>query len=295
MTRRHFIAATAALLAGGACTSDSPSSVSLMAAGSLNHALENGLAKQQSEAPLEIEAHGSVTVARLVAEGRRNPDIVSLADAALFDGPLHPAWHVEFATNALVLAYNPDTAAGRRLAEAGPADWYEPLLRSEVRLGRTDPDLDPLGYRTLFALDLAGRYYELPDLSARLLDPRQIYPETALISQFEVGAIDAAFAYRSMATARGYAFVELPPQINLSSPAHARNWYERATYRLPDGKVVRGGPISYASTIRHLRPEVRAVFRRQCRGPYLTAFGFSVPDDYPRVYGDAPAPVSSAF
>lgn len=295
MTRRHFIAATTALLAGSACTNESSPSVSLMAAGSLNHAFENGLATQQSDASLEIEAHGSVTVARLIAEGKRDPDIVSLADAALFDGPLHPAWHVEFATNALVLAYNPDTAAGRKLAEAGPDDWYEPLLQSEVRLGRTDPDLDPLGYRTLFALDLASRYHEVPDLSDRLRAPRQIYPETSLISQFEVGAIDAAFAYRSMAAARGYAFVELPPQINLSRPAYARSWYRQATYRLPDGKVVRGAPISYASTIRHLRPEVRAVFRRQCRGTYLTAFGFSVPEDYPRVYGDAPAPVSSAL
>lgn len=295
MTRRQFIAATAALLAGGACTNGSSGAVSLMAAGSLYHAFENGLAKQLSDLSPEIEAHGSVAVARLVAEGKRDPDIVSLADAALFDGPLHPTWHVEFATNALVLAYNPDTAAGRRLAEAGPEAWYEPLLRSEVRLGRTDPDLDPLGYRTLFALDLASRYYEIPDLSPRVLEPRQIYPETALISQFEVGAIDAAFTYRSMATARGYAFVEFPREINLSSPAHARNWYEQASYRLPDGKVVRGAPISYASTIRHLRPEVQTVFRRQCRGAYLTAFGFSVPDDYPRIHGDAPAPISSAL
>jgi molybdate/tungstate transport system substrate-binding protein len=266
-----------------------------MAAGSLNHAFENGLTTDESDAGLEIEAHGSVTVARLVAEGKRNPDIVALADAALFDGPLHPTWHVEFATNALVLAYNPDTAAGRRLASAGPDDWYQPLLRTTLRLGRTDPDLDPLGYRTLFALDLASRYHGVPGLSERLLTAEQIYPETALISQFEVGAIDAAFAYRSMATARGYAFVELPPQINLSDPAFHRNWYQNTTYRLPDGKVVRGGVISYASTIRHSRPEVRALFRRQCRGAYLTAFGFSVPDDYPRLHGDVPARIASSL
>lgn len=259
-----------------------------MAAGSLQHAFENGLVSQFMGVPVQLEAHGSVTVARLVAEGKRDPDIVSLADAALFREPLQPDGYVAFATNALVLAYRPETPAGRRLGAAGTEAWYRLLLQDDVQLGRTDPDLDPLGYRTLFALELAERYYEEPALRKQVLSPDQVYPETALISQFEVGAIDAAFAYRSMATARNYAYVELPPQMNLSDPAYTQDWYNTVSYALPNGNTVRGRPISYVSAIQHVRPEVLTVFRRQCRGAFLTEFGFTLPDHYPRTYGEVP-------
>lgn len=259
-----------------------------MVAGSLNHVYEHGLVHDFPEGALEVEAHGSVTVARLVAEGKRDPDLVSLADPVLFNGLLQPDGYVSFATNALVLAYRPETATGQRLASAGPDNWYVPLLDDDVRLGRTDPDLDPLGYRTLFALELAEEYHGVSGLSDRVLARDQIYPETSLISQFEVGAIDAAFAYRSMATARDYAFVELPPEINLSDPAYADDRYARVAHRLPNGNTVRGGPIRYVSAIRHARPEVVTVFRRQCQRSLLTAFGFTVPKDYPRVHGDVP-------
>lgn len=290
MTRRHFLAVVGALLGGSGCTeTERPAPVHVMAAGSLNHAFEHGLTGACPDIPLEIEAHGSVSVARLVAEGKRDPDIVSLADAALFDGPLQPEGYVSFATNALVLAYRPETTVGQRLAAVGPDDWYEPLLEDDFRLGRTDPDLDPLGYRTLFALKLAEEYHGVSGLADRVLARDQIYPETGLISQFEVGAIDAAFAYRSMATARNYAFVELPPQINLSDPAYTDDWYTSVSYRLPNGNTVRGAPIRYVSAIRHVRPSVVTVFRRQCRRSLLTAFGFTVPKHYPRVHGDVPS------
>lgn len=261
--------------------------VSLLAAGSLNNALENGL-RREVDHPLEIEAHGSATVARLVAEGQRDPDIVTVADTALFGSPLHPPWYAEFATNSVVIAYNPDTAAGRQVAEAGTDRWYEPMLEGDVRLGRTDPDTDPLGYRALFTLELASRYYDVPGLRERIPARDQLYPETELVAQFETGGIDAAFVYRNMATERGYGYVELPPEIDLSDPAHVEEWYSTASYTLPEGKTVVGEVVSYASTLRHLASATTAVFDRHVTGDYLHEFGFTVPDDYPRYAGDVP-------
>jgi molybdate/tungstate transport system substrate-binding protein len=261
-----------------------------MAAGSLNNAFENGLkAELDADIALEIEAHGSATVARLIAEGQRDPDIVTVADEALFDGPLYPMWYALFATNALVIAYNPDSPGGQRLARAGADRWVEPLLDGGLRLGRTDPDEDPLGYRTLFMLDLASRYYDTADdLRARLLNRDQIYPETGLISQFETGSIDAAFAYRNMAIERDYAYVELPAPINLSDPQYVDDWYATTQYTLPSGKTVTGGVIRYGSTMRRVTPAVRRVFRTQLTGAYLGAYGFSVPLNYPQFVGDVP-------
>lgn len=260
--------------------------VSVLAAGSLAHALETGLGPAVGT-DLRTEVHGSAELARLVDAGTKDPDIVAVADVALFDAPLDPAWFAEFATNAVVLAYDPDTEVGRRLARAGSEGWYRPLLDGQVALGRTDPDLDPLGYRTLFVLDLATEHYGLDtDLRDAIPSEDQIYPETQLIGQFETGSIDAAFTYRSMAIERGYEFVDLPAPIDLNDPEFADR-YARARYELPGG-TVEGDVVSYGATIRHQSPATLDVFEALTAGQYLTDSGFGVPDTYPRYTGNVP-------
>lgn len=258
--------------------------VSVLAAGSLQLAFSEGL-RAAVDRPLRVEAHGSVTVARLVAEGRRDPDIVALADTALFDHVLPTEWHAEFATNALVAAYDGDSDVGRRV---GAADrWFEPLLASDATLGRTDPDLDPLGYRTLFALDLASRYYDRPGLRDALTDPRAVYPETSLLSRFETGDLDAAVVYRSMAEERGYDYVDLPPEVDLSAPDRAES-YEAVGYGLPSGETVRGAPIAYGAVARRTDERVAETFETLVDGAYLNDHGFAVPEAYPEYSGGVP-------
>jgi molybdate/tungstate transport system substrate-binding protein len=291
--RRGALALLASAVGGvGGClgvarTSDPPPRVTMLAAGSLNNAFENGL-RPRVDARLQVEAHGSAEVARLVAGGSKDPDIVALADIALFDSPLDPPWYAEFATNAVVLAYDADSEGGQRVAEAAPDRWYQPLRSGVVSLGRTDPDLDPLGYRTLFVLELASEHYGLgTDLREAIPRREQLYPETQLVSQFETGSVDAAVTYRSMAEDRGYDYVSLPPEIDLSTPRFADR-YGTVSYELPSGKVVAGAPISYGVTVRHDSQPVRSVFDRLTTGSYLGEFGFTVPDDYPTYTGDAP-------
>jgi len=289
--RRRLLAGVAATLGAGAgCSralgSDRPGPVSVLAAGSLSNAFENGLAPRV-EARLRTEARGSAAAARLVAEGQKDPDIVAVADTALFDAPLDPDWYAEFATNSMVLAYNPDTEGGRRVAAAGPERWYRPLLEGDLRLGRTDPDLDPLGYRTLFVLELATGHYGLDtDLRAAVPGSGRVYPETQLVSQFETGGVDAAFAYRSMAIERGYEYVDLPAAVDLGDPDRADR-YGTVSYELPGG-VVDGGVVSYGVSLRTRSRAAREAFEALTAGQYLTDFGFGVPDAYPRYTGDVP-------
>ncbi|MBX0288424.1 substrate-binding domain-containing protein [Halomicroarcula sp. F28] len=258
----------------------------MLVAGSLSNAVENGL-RPAVDARLQPEAHGSAAAARLVADGGKDPDIVSLADVTLFDALLSVDWLAEFATNALVVAYDPDTGAGRRLS-GGRDPWYEVLLAEDTSLGRTDPDLDPLGYRTLFCLELATGYYGTDrDLRKAVPEPDQRYPETQLLSQFETGAIDAAVVYRNMAEQRDYDYVDLPAEIDLSDPALAER-YGTTSYELADETVVSGDVISYGSTLRNESERTRDVFETHITGEYLTDFGFTVPDDYPRYTGNVP-------
>lgn len=294
--RREVLSALAGALGGlaGCATTlgreDDP--VSLLAAGSLNNALENGLRPAVGER-VRVEARGSAEVVRLVASESKDPDIVSVADTALFEGVFSPDWFAEFATNAIVLAYDPDSDGGRRIAAAGADEWYRPLLDGAVRLGRTDPAVDPLGYRTLFVLELATEYYDVDaNLRAEIPDRDQIFPETQLVSQFETGAIDAAVTYRSMAVDRGYEYVDLPAAIDLSDPDLADR-YASATYELPNGRVVTGDAIRYGSTARRDAPPVADVFVAQVTGEYLANFGFTVPSNYPRYSGNVPDTITN--
>ena len=295
-TRRRFLltagTATTAGLAG--CTGESgrdgsqSTTVAILAAGSLQNALANGL-KPAVDVPVEIEAHGSATVARMIDEGQRDPEIVSVADVALFEEPLSPPWHSVFTSNSVVIAYNPETDGGARLAEAGAERWYEPMVEGDVKIGRTDPDQDPLGYRALFMLELASRYYDdASNLRDRILQQDQIYPETSLISQFETGSIDAAIAYRNMAVERDYDYLELPDQINLSNPQYAEDWYSTTSYSLPSGQEIRGGLISYGSTIRHMSNAAVSVFDVHTTGRYLEEHGFLLRDQFPAYTEDVP-------
>ncbi|WP_435077950.1 extracellular solute-binding protein [Halococcus sp. AFM35] len=268
--------------------------VSILAAGSLQNALSNGL-EPAVDVPIQVETHGSATVARLIDEGKRDPDIVSVADVALFEKPLSPPWHAVFTSNAVVIAYNPDTKGGKRLAEAGAREWYKTMASDDVRIGRTDPDRDPLGYRTLFTLELASRYYDdASNLRRKLLKQDQIYPETALISRFESGSIDAAIAYRNMAVERDYDYIDLPDEVDLSNPEHEDEWYSTVSYSLPGGQTVHGGPISYGSTIRKTSDAARNVFAAHTTGDYLDEYGFLLRERFPTYEGDVPQRVKRA-
>jgi len=283
-------ASAAAGLTGCLGRGSGSSPVSILAAGSLQKALSEGFS-EATDAEITVEAYGSRHAAQLVAEGQRDPDVLALADTALFDGPLSTPWYATFASNAVVVAYNPDSEAGQRVPAADR--WYEPLASSSLRLGRTDPDVDPLGYRTLLLLALAEAYYDEPDLREQILAPDQVFPETQLLTQFETGSVDAAVVYRNMAVERGYPFVELPAELDLSDPALADR-YSSATAELGDGTTVTGAPIAYGATCRTERDAARAVFETLVASTddYLADYGFVRRDAHPSYYGNVPTGIT---
>ena len=293
VTRRAVLGGAGTVLAGGlsGCAGvigqvgRTPPMVSILAAGSLAHLLETRL-RDAVSAHLQIEAHGSATVARMVAAGQRDPDLVALADTALFDHLLPTPFYATIATNALVLAYNPQTPGGTRVADA--TDPFTPFRTDDPpTLGRTDPDLDPLGYRTLFALGLAAESASDDSLTEEVLAGSQVYPETELVARFETGAVDAAVVYRTMAAERGYPFHGLPAAIDLSDPGHA-DQYATRSYELPDGTAVHGDVIRYGLTLRRQAPAPTEVFETLAGGDLLAAGGFGIPRTYPEYVGDVP-------
>ncbi len=207
------------------------------------------------------EGRGSVAAAIAIRDRLRAPDVFISADPGLNEtelmGPANGdlvAWYLTFATTRMVIAYSPKTrfAPDLERARAGHMPWYEVLSRPGFRFGRTDPNLDPKGYRILMATDLAERSSGLVGLRARLLgdapNPAQIFPEEQLPTLLEAGQLDAIAAYAVEARARNLPWIELPAAINLGDPGHSAD-YQTATFTQRDGAVRRGAPILYAITI----------------------------------------------
>lgn len=218
-----------------------------------------------------IEAHGSAGVRRLVVEGLRSPDAVALADPRLFTGISDRA--TLFATNALVLAYDPASPHADALRE----DWRSALADGDLAVGRTDPQVDPLGYRTVMALRLAGRRSDLD--ADGILERSTILPETNLLNVLQGGGVDAAFAYRSMVVERDLPAANLPDAIDFSNPEYA-DTYASVSYELPHAEI-RGAPIRYGATALTARgsPWVESLVSAR---DVLESNGFVVPPDYPK-------------
>ena len=265
--RRPAWAATlaAALLCAGGCggereaSSGDPGPLVVYNAGSLARPLRAALDSfaARTGATIEQESAGSLETARKLTELHKIPDIVALADYKVFPEllmPAHTTWHVAFARNRMVLAH---TARSRFASEINASNWWEILLRPGVETGRSDPNLDPNGYRTLLVLQLAEIQHAQPGLAKRLLDAmptRNVRPkEVDLVALLQAGELDYIWSYESVAQATSLPFVRLPAQVDLGTPEHAE-LYARSEVRVAgatrgDSVTMRGEPIVYAFSI----------------------------------------------
>lgn len=220
--------------------------------------------------PTLLETQSSLELARRITDLGEAPDVLLLADRAVFPTLLAPR-HVDrwtlFARNRIVLAWGPDARHAAELARA--VRWWEVLARPGVEVGRADPATDPSGYRTLLVFQLAERHYAVPGLAARLLaaaPPRNVRPREAdQIALVQTGALDYVWTYENLARAAGLAYRMLPAAVDLGSVADSAG-YAAAAVRVPgrargDSVTFRGEPIAYALAVPRAAPHPVAAGR----------------------------------
>lgn len=193
--------------------------VSVMYAGSLIRVMEGPLAASfHAHTGLQFsgEAKGSKAIAQLIRAGLRTPDVFVSADPKLIDGI---APYVIFGSARMVIAYSEKSPRHALFEEAalGRRSILDVLADPSVRVGRTDPQLDPKGERTLTTLTLLGRHYQDPSQAQRVLEKSEMFPEEDLAVRVESGEVDAGFFYSTEIPGRGLRAVELPADANLSS------------------------------------------------------------------------------
>jgi len=202
------------------------------------------------------ESAGSATTIRKVTELQRECGVIGSADYTLIPQLMFPEyadWYIIFATNQMCIAYTDTSQFGD---EIDGENWYEILQRDGVKYGRSDPDQDPCGYRTLMVWQLAEAYYGSPGLYDTLYNAENqiIRPkEVDLIALLESGDLDYAFEYSSVAAQHNFNYVVLPPEINLSDEAF-KDFYATAEVEIAGtepGETLtkKGKPIVYGVTI----------------------------------------------
>ena len=173
--------------------------------------------------------------------------------------PLEPKftkWYVPYAGTQMVVAYNPKSKyASQFQAFANgtkPLSGLFTLLETPgLKLGRTDPNIDPQGRDFIYMLELAQSYYHLPsDTVSKILgtsdfgtaSSSQIYAESSLDSTLQSGQLDASSAFITQAIELHLPYIKLPAAISLASAADAAA-YGKATVTITvsGAKVTKSG------------------------------------------------------
>lgn len=232
-------------------------------AGSLVDLMEHHLGAAFTQAtgyPFEGEGAGSTALANQIKSKLISPDVFISASKGAYttlqggsNGNI-VSWYINFAGGSMVIGYSARSAYAAQFAAAaaGTTPWYQVLETPGLKLGRTDPKLDPKGVNTLYTLQLAESYYQQPGLENKIIgsieNSSQIFPEEALVARLTSGQLDAGFFYLNEVKAASIPYITLPSQIDLSDPNQSAA-YAAATYTTSTGSVSKGAPILFSATI----------------------------------------------
>ncbi len=218
-----------------------------------------------------LEPAGSLVCARKITELGKPCDIIASADYSVINELLIPEytkWNLMFATNSIVIAYSDRS---RYASGINGNNWMDILLRDDVIYSRSDPDSDPCGYRTVFAIMLTEKLTGRKGLTEKILSRNMDFirpKEVDLVALVESDAADYMFQYKSVAIQHGLKYIELPDDVNLSDPAREQ-FYRSVSYdvagKKPGSKIrMTGDYISYSLSVPESAPHKAAAYGFIC-------------------------------
>lgn len=227
-TRRSLLRLGAGLTAGAGLLGRIPAAsaagiVNVLYAGSLVNLMEHSVGPGFDKATGDTFrgfAGGSNKVAHEITARLRQGDVFVSANPkvnALLMGAGNGdwvRWYIAFAQSPLVIGYNPAT---RYAKDFKAMPWYKVLEQPGIRIGRTDPKLDPKGRLTVTLMQRAATHYKLPKLEQRVLgskeNPAQVFPEETLIGRLQSGQLDVGFFYSTETSEAKIPTIALPASI----------------------------------------------------------------------------------
>ncbi|OWP55961.1 MAG: hypothetical protein B2I17_08235 [Thermoplasmatales archaeon B_DKE] len=207
---------------------------------------------------------GSYTDAREISQNAPANVFISVALNSYdksYLGERSSGWAIAFASDSLVIAYSSATRNNsssetilNQFSQASASnsstlynEAFENLTSGNVKVGISDPNSDPAGFRAWISLEIAGDLYHSGNRShfvdMMTTNHGNVSASSAadLVSPLETGNIQFLYIYRSAAIAKGLSFIQLPPELNLGNESLA-DFYSGFNYTLTTG-VVNGSPI----------------------------------------------------
>jgi len=201
-------------------TAQVASVVNVLYAGSLVTPMEGPIKEALRAQNIDFQGQpgGSKALAHLIEAGLKHPDVFISVDPSLVQGLGDKvASSTTFAGTSFGIGWSDHSKYAALFADvaAGKTPLLDALATPGLRIGRTDPRVDPKGNYTLVAMKmLAGN-----DGEKRLLgdddNATQVFPEEDLIVRIEGGEADVGFFYRTEAIARKLHFYPLPGAASL--------------------------------------------------------------------------------
>ncbi len=213
------------------------------------------------------EAAGSRACARKITDIHKPADVMASAAYKVIDNLLIPDYakfNIQFVTNEMAIAFTPHSKYAN---EINANNWVDIFLRDGVKIGHSNPNLDPCGYRSILVTKLAEIYYKKPGFYDKLLGYGDSYSngeenkskvivrpkETDLLGLLEAGAYDYLYIYKSVAEQHGLKYVVLPPEVSLKDKKFS-SFYKQATFKITGKKpgtfiTKKGAPMVYGITV----------------------------------------------
>jgi molybdate/tungstate transport system substrate-binding protein len=150
---------------------------------------------------------------------------------------------------AVVSAYNSAVVSN---TTAAWNNFFSTLSSGSVKIGISDPNADPAGYRAWIVLEAASQAYagNQSFFGNRMLSNKgNVTGASAadLVGPLQTGQIQFLFIYKSAAVGDKLNYLQLPDQVNLGNPADS-SFYSKFSYTISTG-VQKGGLIALFITV----------------------------------------------
>jgi molybdate/tungstate transport system substrate-binding protein len=286
-----FVAAAAAAIAfaaghfvpfGGP---PAPAKVEVISASLYANLIER--AAQNAGIDVALQAAGSVAAARQVALTPAAFSLFASVDPTVIPAILYPtvaSWYISVAWDRMVIGYSTHASQASRMANLSgriEADLaagnlgdalnathqaLDLVFAPDARIGFSNPNTDPEGYRALMVLQLAGlafygnvtHYVDLFNQSQAAGNVVTVDAGSKLFAYVQSGQVDYDIAiYESAALGATIPYVRLAPQVDLGETSFA-NSYAVARVTITVGTApltLVGAPIVLAVTIPTLAPD----------------------------------------
>jgi molybdate/tungstate transport system substrate-binding protein len=220
-------AVVAGVLGGAQARAADDDTVKVLYAGSLVNLMERGIGPAFArETGLHFQGYaaGSSKIANEIRGKLRRGDVFISAspkvNATLMGASNgdHFKWYIHFAESPLMIGYNPQS---RFANDFKTKRWDEVLQAPGIRIGRTDPKLDPKGAFTVELMTKAADFYHQPDLVQKTLgapdNPAQVLPEETLVGRLQSGQLDAGFFYSTETSELDIPAIRLAPELEVKA------------------------------------------------------------------------------